>query len=684
MLKYLVSVLCSFISNLCLAQEAKVVDTLEYAQLDSVVVTGQYRPQSAKNSVYQVITITKEMIQKQGAVNLQTVLNNQLNIRFSQDVATGGADITMLGLRGQNVKILMDGLPLIGRQGVSNEININQIDINRIERIEIVQGPMSVVFGADALAGVINIITKTNSSGALSVQARLHEESVGNEYGFFSTGIHNQHIGLSGKIKNWQAGVGLSHNYFGGWKDTIKGRELAWHKKDQMLANGYIGFHKNKLSIRYSLDGLDEVINNPGEFLFFQQESGDTLAQDQRYSSTRLMHQLHSMYTVNSQSNYQVQLSYSDYSRSVLSTTTSKKTGQVTLNTAPNAQSKVSFSGLSIRGVANYKINRKFHVQPGFDINLDRGNGDRLKSGSNAINDYAFFITSEITPTDKINIRPGVRVISNSVYDAPPLVPALNLKFALSKLLDIRLSYANGFRAPSLRELYFDFFDANHQIVGNPDLKAEISHSFTGSVNWKKITEKQVVYSLIFNGFYNKVKNLIDYGVSPLNNNVFTLLNVSDSRTAGTSFNGSANFRNWNLNTGVGYTGFYNDYEVQDDELPTLLWSPEINVSTGYHFVKPGLNINLFYKYTGRRPYYIQADEETILANIDPYHMADLTLNKQLFKYATLQVGIRNIFDVKNINASQETGGAHSGSAVRSIANGRSFLLGLKFQFNKY
>ena len=49
---------------------------------------------------------------------------------------------------------------MTGRQGTSNEININQIDINSIERIEIVEGPMSVVYGADALAGVINIITK--------------------------------------------------------------------------------------------------------------------------------------------------------------------------------------------------------------------------------------------------------------------------------------------------------------------------------------------------------------------------------------------------------------------------------------------------------------------------------------------------------------------------------------------
>ena len=85
-------------------------DTSKTKNLDPVVVTGQYKPQSVKNTVYQVRTISKERIQQQGAAKLQDVLNNELCIRFSQDVATGGSDITMMGLKGQNVKILLDGV----------------------------------------------------------------------------------------------------------------------------------------------------------------------------------------------------------------------------------------------------------------------------------------------------------------------------------------------------------------------------------------------------------------------------------------------------------------------------------------------------------------------------------------------------------------------------------------------
>ena len=66
------------------------VDTTTAKDLDGVVVTGQYKPQSVKNSVYQVRTITKERIQQQGAAKLQDVLNNELNIRFSDGSEVNG------------------------------------------------------------------------------------------------------------------------------------------------------------------------------------------------------------------------------------------------------------------------------------------------------------------------------------------------------------------------------------------------------------------------------------------------------------------------------------------------------------------------------------------------------------------------------------------------------------------
>jgi outer membrane receptor for ferrienterochelin and colicins len=674
---FLLPVLALLFVNLLQAQ-----DTTKSAELKEVVVTGQYRPQSVKNSVYQVKVITRERIEKQGAAKLQDILNSELNMRFTQDPATGGSDITMMGMKGQNVKILLDGMPLIGRQGTSNEININQIDINSIERIEIVEGPMSVIYGADALAGVINIITKKATAARLNVTARLHEETIGNEYGV-KQGIHNQSAGFNYRYKNWELGGGFSHNYFGGWKDTAVGRELIWHKKDQRLANGYVGYQTARFNVRYRIDGLDEVITNPGNFEAVPQPGAlDRFAADQEYLSQRVMHQLQAGAFFNSRLSAQLQTAYSDYSRQVYSTLLGYNSGKRVLNTASGAQSVVDFTGFSLRGTVLYKVSDKVSLQPGVDMNLESGEGERLHSGNNKVNDYAFFVTSEITPSAGVSIRPGLRFIHNSVYDAPPVIPSINTKFILAKNLDFRASYARGFRSPSLRELYFNFFDANHQIIGNPNLKAETSNSFNGSFTWKKITPQQVVYSTVLGGFYNSVKNLIDYAVSANNPNIFELTNVSNSRTAGVTLTSVAKYQRWNVSAGFSYTGFYNDYSETDKELPQLQWSPEATTNLGYVFPKIGLDVNLFYKFTGKRPRYVVSGSDIVLSKVDSYSWADFTVNKKLFRYFTLSAGIRNLFDVDRVNSSVSTGGIHTAGA-QNIGYGRSYFAGLVFNWAK-
>jgi outer membrane receptor for ferrienterochelin and colicins len=658
-------------------------DTTKTKELGEVVITGQYKPQSLKNSVYQVRVISKERIQKQGATKLQDVLNSELNIRFSQDVATGGSDITMMGLSGQNVKILIDGLPMVGRQGTSNEININQIDVNTIERIEIVEGPMSVIYGADALAGVINIITKKAGAATISVTARLQEETVGTEYDA-KHGVHNQYVGASFRYKNWEVGGGFGYNYFGGWRGDSTRREMTFHWKDQITGNGYIAYNTRRLNLRYRFDGLDEIITNPGNFKDYLKDAGDSVAYDQEYLSQRQMHQLQASYFANGNLSFQLQSSYTDFSRQVFSSLYSKNTGNTTLNPSPDAQSIDEFQGFTFRGLALYKLSSMVFLQPGVDINLESGKGQRLTPGNNEVNDYAFFLTSEIIPSSKVSIKPGIRIIRNSVYDAPPVVPSLNAKFGLSDHLDLRLAYARGFRSPSLRELYYNFFDANHQIIGNPDLKAETSHSFTGGLSWRSVAKSQALFTASLSGFYNDIKNMIDFAMSANNPNLFILTNVSNSKTAGANLTGTTVYKNWNISLGAGYTGFYNLYSEQDKALPDLQWSAEFNSNIGYTFPKLGLDANFFLKHTGKKPTYITDGNNFVLSELKSYTWGDFTVNKNLFKLLRLSAGIKNIFDVKSVNSTRvNTGGTHTANGSRNIAYGRSYFAGLVFNWEK-
>ncbi len=664
------------IFNSTFAQEQ---DSLLFRGMEEVVVTGQYKPQSIKNSVYQVRTISNEQIQRQAGARLQDVLNTQLNIRFSQDVATGGSDINMMGLSGQNVKILIDGAPMIGRQGTSNEININQIELNSIERIEIIEGPMSVIYGADALAGVINIITKKSAKTKLSVSARLHEETIGKEYGI-RQGIHNQYIGVSGNYKKWFASANVGRNLFNGWKDSAKGRELLWHKKDQLIANVVAGYRTENGNIYYRLDGLDEIITNP---------SNPTTAQpgiDQDYMTKRLMHQIQGNYQFSSKLTANALASYTRFSRQVYSTLYYPD-GDIRVATAPGLHSFSTFYGFTFRATAVYQPIKVLSFQPGIDVNLEKGDGERIKTDNQSINDYAFFLTSEYKPNGRINLRPGVRFIKNSVYQAPPVVPSINAKFGLTKELDFRVAYARGFRSPSIRELYFDFFDASHNIVGNQNLEAEHSNSFTGSLNWNLKHTQKTKLGLSLTGFYNDVDNMISYAPDAANPAITTYVNIDKYKTRGGSLGLEWHQHAFKTNMGFGYTGRFNEYREAFGNLAAFQWSPEVNATLSYAFTNIGLDLNLFYKFTGRLPYYQLVNEtdgtHAQLVETSGYHWADITVNKKLFKLLTVNAGIRNLFDVSSINNSAVAGGAHSTEGARPIGYGRSYFLGLSFNWSK-
>jgi outer membrane receptor for ferrienterochelin and colicins len=146
-------------------------------ELGEVVVTAQYRPTNVENSVFKMRVITAQKIQAMGAQNLRDVLANELNIRISQDNILGSG-INMQGISGQNVKILVDGVPVVGR--LNGNIDVSQLVMDNVERIEVIEGPLSVVYGTDALAGTINIITKKSQLRKFSFNAGSYNESNGN------------------------------------------------------------------------------------------------------------------------------------------------------------------------------------------------------------------------------------------------------------------------------------------------------------------------------------------------------------------------------------------------------------------------------------------------------------------------------------------------------------------------
>ncbi|MGE0771464.1 MAG: TonB-dependent receptor plug domain-containing protein [Cyclobacteriaceae bacterium] len=659
--------------------QVETVDTLMARQLEEVVITGQFEPQSARKSVYHVRTLPLEVLQARGATRLQDVLNTELNLRFSQDQTLGGSNLSMQGLAGQNVKVLIDGVPMVGRQGTSNEININQINIQSIERIEIVEGPMSVVYGADALAGVINIITKKNNEGKWEVSARVQEESAGTEYGL-SRGVHNQSIGGGYTWDRFFTRMDLTRNTFGGWQGSATGRDRQWHPKTQWLPSGVVGYRTDQSEVYYRLDYLHEDIYNPGAF-------DGTEALDQNYITNRFMHQVQGSHRFSDHLSYNGAISYTDYSRKTQSSTVNQLTGERRLALGAGLQDQTDFQGVTTRGTFHYRLTNKLSIQPGYDVNLERAQGGRIKVGRQHIEDYAFFLSAEWEPLKGLQLRPGLRIIHNSVYNAPPVVPSFNSKFALNERQDLRFSYGRGFRSPSIRELYFDFFDASHSIEGNPALSAELSHSFNASWNWRIRQSGQLQISSSVGGFYNTVENMIGYGQKPGNVLITTYLNIDKFKTQGLTWNNRVKYKRLDASLGFSYTGRFNQYAESDASLASFAWSPELISSVSYKLPQQGWIFSVYYKYTGVTPNFEVIEEngsQTVnLTEIAGFHWGDVTIQKFISDF-TLTAGVRNIFNVVNINSTSTATGAHSGSGTRPIGYGTSGFVGVAYMLSNH
>ncbi|SHF11154.1 TonB-dependent receptor [Pedobacter caeni] len=651
--------------------------------LKEVVITGLYEPQSIRNSVYNIRTINSEMIRLRGATDLKAILSTELGFRFTNDPATGISNPQMMGMdvSSSGVKILLDGVPMMDR-GTERE-SLGQIDVNTVERIEIIEGPMSVVYGTDAMAGVINIITKRGGGDHFSVTARIQEETAGKEYqAFKDKGVHNEYLNVNWQKNGWHIGGSGTRNNFGGWKGNQTGRQNEWLPKDQWLTSATTGFKSGKMDVWYRFNGADETLS------YFGPVSNSPKVSDKKYLSKRWFHQLQGSFILTDKLTLDAAAAYTDYSRRTLSTDTELSSGKETLSTEPGSQDKDILGTAFFRSALQYKLLPGIVLQPGIEFNRNSGKGGRFK-GEPVINDYAFFLTGQIQLNKFIHITPGFRLLKNSVYDAPPIIPSLHAKLRLDKDMDLRLSYARGFRAPTIRELYFYFKDASHDLSGNENLKAEYSNTYQASLSWNLRNTEEIRLNTLLSGFFNEYKDLI--GLMPIGETgtVNQYMNIARYKTTGAEWNTRLSWKAFQASLGLSYIGTYNQYTEDKDrfgDLNEFVWTPEVSSHISYLIPKIGTNVSLYYKFTGKKPMYVQDASDAnkvILSKIASFHVADLTLNKIVNKYLTINAGVKNVFDVTRLRVNGGQSGAHTSGGSNPYGVGRSYFLGLTMHWSK-
>jgi outer membrane receptor for ferrienterochelin and colicins len=648
---------------------AVVVLTSAPSQLGEVTVTGNHLPGYQKNAVVPVQVIRREDIERRGAVTVQDLLTQELNMRISFDPALGSS-LTLQGTGGEHIKVLVDGVPVIGRQ--NGNIDLGQLNLSNIERVEVVKGPMSVLYGTDALGGVINLITKTPAKENWSLSGGSFYESSGqyNVEGSASLGLKSTAISLNG-----------GRNYFDGWDPVDEsGRSFLWNPREQ-----YFG----SLKVTQRLGGLKLTLNSS----YFTEEvinkSEPTVtpyvayATDQYYTTTRWSHQLIADKKFSNFSQLNFTGAYSNY-KYVKNTYRKDLVALSEQLTADNLDDDTTVFNAYFTRV-NHTLsgkNLKWSLLSGLDLNHEQGKGKKIDNSEHTMFDIAFYSSFDYKLFDNLTLRPSFRAIYNSQFSAP-VIPSFSLMYAPGKFITARASVSMGYRAPSLKEQHLYFVDNGiHNVQGNPDLIAERSKQAMASLEFKK-SIADFVLSVEPGFFYNEIKNKISLVQFDANSTLYTYVNLDNFSSRGFELKSRLSHHKFSVQGGVAYTGTLGTFDG-DVEQPEVAWYPEVNASADYKITNSKTTLSLFWKYFGERPVFLMQSDGTLARfSNESFSMMDASILQPLLKdRIALTLGARNLLDVTNVR-SVMTGAAHNGGGdgQSPVGMGTTYYVKLNITF---
>ena len=635
-------------------------------EMDEVVITAQYAPEKADKSIYKINVINSRQIEQKASTNLTDLLSSESNMRVSQGGVLG-TSLSLQGLSGENVKFLLDGVPIVGR--LNGNIDLNQLNLYNVDHIEIIEGPMSVIYGSNAIAGVVNIITKENKNSSLTAYANAYLESVG---------VYNFSLGSSVHKKKNNFSLDLARNFFDGYTTNDSVRSMQWKPKLQYNADAYYLYSGSKTRAKISFQYFDEMIQDKGDLTKPYKET----AIDNYFHTIRQTSKIETSYTISEKRQFSLVGAYSTYVRY-------REVYQNDLTTLEK-----QLAGGDTTSVASYLLRawynrnypeQKLNYQVGFDNNLEVNKGERIAGGAQQIGDYAAFVSIKYNPIEKISLQPGARFTYNTKYSAP-VVYSVNVKYGATPNTSVRATYARGFRAPSIKELYLDFVDINHNLHGNPDLKAENSHNVNLNFSYNRETSKAYLNTEL-GLFYNYVYNMIWLFREGNDITTYTYGNISKFISRGVQANATVNFYpKLSLKGGVSHVGrkFPDNTAAQTDN--SFHYSTDFNAMATYNFVKFNASLTANYKYTGRFP---QLTPDGTFNNdyIEGYSNLDISIMKAFMKNMfSVSVGGKNLLDVKDVQAGMVSSGVHSGGndGASRVAWGRSAFIKLTYNFKKF
>ena len=562
--------------------QAQSGDTASSSLLDEVIVTANKLPQKQSSTGKVISVISKEMIEKSSGRTLPQLLNEQAGITINGALNTIGNNQTlyMRGASSGRTLFLMDGIPVSDPSYINNDFDLNLISLNNVERIEISRGAQSTLYGSDAIAGVINIITiNKDIKKAVNVKGTVS----GGNYGTFRGNVQ-----LYGKAK----------------KLTYSTRYA------KLLTNGFSSAHDSTGKANFDNDGYNgDVVSGSLQYQLTDNFSIRSFVQHSQYKTDLDNGLFKDEKDYNSTSKILMTGGGFNYKKNIVTITGNYQYSENKRNYFNDSIDKPGFSTFV---TDDYKGRSQFlelfsSIELSKNLTLLQGADYRFNNMSSNFYSLSMFGPFETAfkdtahsqsslyasillrdNNDRLNVELGGRLNVHSSYGTNQTF-TFNPSYKISNQFRIFGSVASGFKAPTLYQLFSSY--------GKRDLKPERSINYElGVQHQHKVINSRLVY------FTREIKDGIDF-----NNSTFKYYNFIRQNVSGLEFE-TRIIPAGGFSITANYT-YIRPEEVsqsrksfRDTTYSHLLRRPQhvANLTAGYQF-NNGLFVSASAKYTGKR-----------------------------------------------------------------------------------
>jgi len=596
--------------------------------LEEVVVTGTRSEKTLKNVPVLTQVINARKMLELGITNVTDALQTMvpgLNISHNGTLVT----VTLQGMDAKYVLFLIDGERIAG--AVDGDVDYSMLNLLNIDRIEIIKGASSSLYGSNAIGGVINIITKKIID---PFDAKFYSR-----YSKYNELYSGGTIGLKKGIIGSRTSINFSRT---------DGYDVTPQTPHDWTQNPYTLY---QISQKFEITPSSKLSFAP-YFTYYQFERGNV--------SARPVHDLYIDLSGGLKGQYYFGKSSIDFSyyRDRYNTYT-------VLEQLSNRRDTASFDFIqTFRTQGNFHLTDKNNLVAGLEYNTERLFSTRVEGGLKNASEAVFYLQEDIRIGERWEFIAGLRGSNHSNYgfNAAPKISAMFKQ----GFLNFRASAGTGFRSPDLKQLYF-YFDhfGEFFVIGNPQLKPESSKYISGSMEFSRPWNNTSVTV-----YRNVLSDMITERIISLPDAVETTYQYENVASA--SVNGIDLLSKQKIFKGVWLSAGYSYVHALDNETGLQLYNTAKhsgNISADYNFRKKN------YSFTAQL--YCQLMGERIYLNPDgttgydrPYNNWRFTISQE-FKWLRISTGLDNIFGVVIPNN------------YDFISPGRRFFVGLNVDFGK-